>query len=451
MNTSFSNWTVLILAAGQGKRMRSATPKVLHPIAGRPIVRYVFDAAREAGFEEVVAIVGAGAESVRGALVGARFVEQREPLGTGHAVSQSREAALGEHLLVLNGDVPLITPETIGQLAATHIEQGADVTFLTAGFADGGEYGRVQRDEAGRVVAVLEAKDGEGDAGPAEINGGQYCFRAAWLWPRLARLPKSASGEHYLTSLVSLGVQEGATVVAERVADPDEVHGINDREQLARVEALMRQRINRGHLQAGVTMIDPATTYIDAGVAVGPDTFVRPNTHLLGATKVGGGCELGPNAILRDATIGDRCRVLGAIIEEATLEDGVTVGPNSHLRHGTYLCEGVEIGNFAEVKNARLGRGVKMHHFGYIGDAEVGEGTNIGAGTVTCNYDGETKHRTIIGRKAFIGSDTMLVAPVTVGDGAKTGAGAVVTGDVPPGAVVAGVPARLLRGGEDTD
>jgi bifunctional UDP-N-acetylglucosamine pyrophosphorylase/glucosamine-1-phosphate N-acetyltransferase len=213
----------------------------------------------------------------------------------------------------------------------------------------------------------------------------------------------------------------------------------------------MRQRINRGHLQAGVTMIDPATTYIDAGVAVGPDTFVRPNTHLLGATKVGGACELGPNAILRDATIGDRCRVLGAIIEEATLEDGVTVGPNSHLRHGTYLCEGVEIGNFAEVKNARLGRGVKMHHFGYIGDAEVGEGTNIGAGTVTCNYDGETKHRTSIGRKAFIGSDTMLVAPVTVGDGAKTGAGAVVTGDVPPGAVVAGVPARLLRGGEDTD
>jgi bifunctional UDP-N-acetylglucosamine pyrophosphorylase/glucosamine-1-phosphate N-acetyltransferase len=448
MNTPFSNWTVLILAAGQGKRMRSATPKVLHPIAGRPIVRYVFDAAREAGFEDVVAIVGQGAEPVRAALGGAKFAEQREPLGTGHAVAQSREAALGEHVLVLNGDVPLITPETIHQLAAAHLDQGADVTFLTADVAAGGEYGRVQRDGTGRVVAVLEAKDGEGDTGPAEINGGQYCFRAAWLWPRLARLPKSASGEYYLTSLVSLGVQEGATVIAERAADPDEVHGINDREQLARVEALMRQRINRRHLQAGVTMIDPATTYIDAGVAIGQDTVVRPNTHLLGTTTVGASCELGPNAILRDSTLGERCQVLGAIIEEATLEEGVSVGPNSHLRQGTHLCADVEIGNFAEVKNARLGRGVKMHHFGYIGDAEVGEGTNIGAGTVTCNYDGETKHRTIIGRNAFIGSDTMLVAPVTVGDGAKTGAGAVVTGDVPPGAVVAGVPARLIRGGD---
>jgi len=448
MSTPFASWKAIILAAGLGKRMPSAVPKVLQPLAGRPIVQHVVDAARAAGFERPAVVVGAGAAEVGDALGDAvDYVDQPEPLGTGHAVAQARDAAAGaEHVLVLNGDVPLITPETIERLAAAHLEQGADLTFLTAVVPDGGEYGRVQRDAVGRVVAVLESAElSEGDGGPAEINAGHYCFRASWLWPRLERLPAGPDGEQYLTSLVSLAVREGAVLVAVNAADADEVQGINDREQLARAAALMRERINRRHLLDGVTLVDQATAYIDAGVTIGGDTVVQPNTHLLGSTSVGAGCEIGPNAVVRDSSVGERCRVIASTLEEAVLEDDIVVGPYSHLRPGAYLCSGVELGNYAEVKNARLGRGVKMHHFSYIGDADVGDGANIGAGTITCNFDGAAKHRTVIGRDAFIGSDTMLVAPVTVGDGAKTGAGAVVTDDVPAGAVVAGVPARILR------
>ncbi len=449
MSTPFSNWSVIILAAGQGKRMRSSLPKVLHPLAGRPMVRHVVDAALEAGFPRCFVVVASGGEGVRAAL-GERvaYVEQPEALGTGDAVALARDL-LGdpEQVLVLNGDVPLITAETLARLARSHKEQAADMTFLTARVADGGEYGRVERDAQGRVLAVVEAPERvEAAEGPAEINAGQYCFRGAWLWPRLAGLPRSAGGEYYLTSLVSIAVQEGAAVQAEVAADPNEVRGINDREQLADVEALLRRRVNRRHMAAGVTLIDPATAYIDAGVTIGQDTVIEPNSHLRGETSIGQDCRIGPNATLRDAVVGDRCRIEASTVEQATLEDDVHVGPYSRLRPGTHLGAGVEMGNFAEVKNARLGRGVKMHHFSYIGDAEVGDETNVGAGTITCNYDGLVKHRTVIGKRVFIGSDTMLVAPVTLGDGARTGAGSVVTKDVPPGALAVGAPARIVRG-----
>lgn len=451
MSQSFDSWAAVILAAGQGKRMRSTVPKVLHPLAGRPVVRYVVDAAREAGFPRCVVVVGQEADELRSALgEDVVYTVQAEPLGTGHAVAQAREAVgNAEHVLVLNGDVPLITADTLRRLAQAHEEQGADLTFLTAQLEAGSEYGLVQRDGAGRVTGVVEAAEREAHAdGPAEINSGQYCFRAAWLWQRLSAVPKSSGGEYYLTSLVPIAVQEGAALFPVSAADADEVRGINDRAQLAQVEALLRERINRRHMLAGVSIVDPATTYIDADVTIGEDTVVEPNTHLRGQTDVGRECCLGPNSSLRDATVGDRCRIVSSTMEESTLEDDVEIGPYSHLRPGAYLCAGVHIGNFAEVKHAWLGRDVKMGHFSYIGDAEVGDRTNIGAGTVTCNFDGQAKHRTFIGRDVFIGSDTMLVAPVTIGDGARTGAGSVVTKDVPPGAVAVGAPARILRGSQ---
>ena len=426
--------------------MRSSLPKVLHPLAGRPMVRYVVDAAREAGFRRCVVVIGPGADAVRAALGDdIDYVAQPEPLGTGHAVAQAEQAAGGAgQLLVLNGDVPLVTAETLSRLARAHEEQAADLTFLTAQVEEVGEYGRVQRDGQGQVTGVVEAAELDRlTEGPAEINAGQYCFRAHWLWPRLAAIPTAGDGESYLTSLISVAVEEGAALLPVPAVDPDEVRGINDRAQLAQAEAILRGRINRRHLLAGVSLADPAATYIDAGVAIGRDTMIEPNTHLRGATTVGERCHLGPNTVLRDAAVGDRCRIVASTVEGATMETEVEVGPYSHLRPGAYLCAGVHVGNFAEVKDARLGRGVKMGHFSYIGDADVGDEANIGAGTITCNFDGLAKHRTVIGRGAFLGSNTMLVAPVTVGDGARTGAGSVVTQDVPPGALAIGAPARI--------
>ena len=429
--------------------MRSSLPKVLHPLAGRPMVRHVIEAARGAGFASCVAVVGAEADAVRAAAGEAvAFVIQEQPLGTGHAVMQARGAAgQSEHLLVLNGDVPLITPETLLQLTRAHLEQDADLTFLTAQAPEAEEYGLVERDADGRVVGLVEAADRSGAAeGPAEINSGQYCFRASWLWPHLETLQKSTSGEYYLTTLVSTAVSENAALLAVRADDADEVRGINDRVQLAEAEAALRQRINRRHMIAGVTLVDPATAYIDADVSIGQDTVIEPNTQLMGATTIGRECRVGPDTTLRDSTLGERCTVVASTIEETTLEDDCDVGPYSHLRPGTYLESGVHIGNYAEIKNARLRRGVKMGHFSYIGDADVGEETNIGAGTITCNFDGTAKHRTVIGKRVFIGSDSKLVAPLTIGDDARTGAGSVVTKDVPEGALAVGAPARVMRG-----
>jgi bifunctional UDP-N-acetylglucosamine pyrophosphorylase/glucosamine-1-phosphate N-acetyltransferase len=449
MDDPLQNWTVIVLAAGEGKRMRSSLTKVLHPLAGRPMVRHVVEAARGAGYRSCVVVVGQTADSIRKALGDSvSFAVQDEPLGTGHAVAQAREAAgTAEHVLVLNGDVPLIRPETLVRLMNTHQEQDADLTFLTAQVPEAEEYGVVERDAIGRVVGLVEAADRSGATeGPAEINSGQYCFRASWLWPRLEVLPKSNSGEFYLTTLVTTAVSKGANLLALEAGDPDEVRGVNDRVQLAEAEAVLRRRINRAHMLAGVTLVDPATAYIDADVAIGQDSVIEPNTHLLGTTAIGRECRIGPDATLRDSTLGDRCTIVASTIEESTLEDDVDVGPYSHLRPGTYLSDGVHIGNYAEIKNARLGRGVKMGHFSYVGDADVGDETNIGAGTITCNFDGEKKHRTVIGKRVFIGSDTKLVAPITIGDDARTGAGSVVTKDVPSGALAVGAPARIMHG-----
>jgi bifunctional UDP-N-acetylglucosamine pyrophosphorylase/glucosamine-1-phosphate N-acetyltransferase len=317
--------------------------------------------------------------------------------------------------------------------------------MLTGVGRDARLFGRVIRDGAGNVAEVVEdAHLTAEQKAIREINLGAYCFRADWLWESLPKVKPSPKGEYYLTDLVAMAAREGGAA-ALTVEDEEEWIGINTRAHLAEAETALRRRINRRWMEAGVGMQDPAAAYVSLDAEIGEETLLLPNTHLEGKTVIGRGCIIGPNAIVRRSTVGDRCRVECSVLEDATLEEDVSVGPFGHLRTGAHLERGVHMGNFGEVKNSRLGAGAKMGHFSYLGDAGVGAGANIGAGTITCNFDGKQKHRTEIGQGAFIGSDSMLVAPVRIGKGAKTGAGSVVTHDVPEGGVVVGVPARPLK------
>jgi bifunctional UDP-N-acetylglucosamine pyrophosphorylase/glucosamine-1-phosphate N-acetyltransferase len=448
-----SRWLAVILAAGQGTRMRSRTPKVAHPIAGRPVLRHVVEAAREAGAEDIVVVVGPGPEAadVRAAAgEGVRFAVQPQALGTGHAVESAREAAGdAERVLIMNGDVPLVLPDTLKQLMAALDD--TDLAILTARVPVE-EYGVLEM-AGGRITSIIETKGAEGiDRGEAQyINSGQYAVRGEWLWAHLARIAPAASGERYLTELASMAHDEGNGGIAVEAADPAEVRGINDRIQLAEADAAMRDRIRRAHMREGVTMIDPPSTFIDAGVSIGADTVIEPQTFLLGTTVIGRDCRIGPGSHVRDSSIGERCIVRYSMIEESVVEAGVDIGPYSHLRPGSRICEDAHIGNYAEVKGARLGKRTKMGHHSYIGDADVGDDVNIGAGTITANYDGAKKHRTVIGDGAFIGSDTMLVAPVRIGAGARTSAGSVVNKDVPDGMMAIGAPARIRAIGKEQE
>jgi bifunctional UDP-N-acetylglucosamine pyrophosphorylase/glucosamine-1-phosphate N-acetyltransferase len=307
-------------------------------------------------------------------------------------------------------------------------------------------FGRVQRDELGRVVAIVEeAHANAAQRQISELNLGAYAFRAEWLWAHLSQLPLSPKGEYYLTDLVALAVGQGMEIASVLIEDEAELIGINTRAHLAEAEATLRGQFTLHWMTEGVTMLDPATTYIGPDVEIGPDTTLLPNTHLEGKTTVGAGCTIGPNSVIRDTIIGDACHIESSVLEGAILEEQVSIGPFAHLRKGAYLCRGVHMGNFGEVKDSRLEPGVKLGHFAYIGDAHIGAETNIGAGTITCNFDGEKKNRTEIGQFAFIGSDTMLVAPLKIGDHARTGAGSVVTRDIPDYGLAVGAPARVIR------
>ncbi len=444
---------VVILAAGQGTRMRSKLPKALHTIAGQPMIQYVLNAVTGFCEGKAVLVVGYGADLVRQKLGDAvSYVLQEQQLGTGHAVLQAREELEGHAytVLVLYGDMPLLSSATLRSLIRAHETHAAPITMLTCVHDDAMGFGRILRDIEGHVLAIVE----ESQATPEqlaikELNCGIYCFHAAWLWEHLTRLRPSPKGEYYLTDLVSMAIAEGHPVEAIVVDDPLETLGINDRLHLARAESVVRQRIREELMRSGVTIIDPASTYVDAAVDVGQDSTIYPNTHLQGSTHIGVNCLIGPNTIIRNSTIGDKCRLEASVIEDTVIEDEVSVGPFSHLRQGTHLAAGVHIGNFGEVKNSYLGPGVKVGHFSYVGDATVGANVNIGAGTVTCNYDGVKKHPTVIEEGAFIGSDAMLVAPVRIGARARIGAGAVVTHDVPPDSTAYGVPARVKQKDED--
>jgi bifunctional UDP-N-acetylglucosamine pyrophosphorylase/glucosamine-1-phosphate N-acetyltransferase len=448
-----SKSSIVILAAGQSTRMKSEMPKVLHPLAGKPLIQYVVEMAAQLTSEKPLLVVGHGANQVRRA-VGDQviYVEQREQLGTGHAVLQARPLLEGrsEMVAVCYADMPFLFADTFRRLLGLLEKGKGPIAMLTVEADDPMGFGRILRDEAGRVVGIVEeavATDVQKEI--SELNCGVYCFDSDWLWPHLAQLPLSPKGEYYLTDLVAMAVAEGQTVEALKISDVIEVLGINDRSHLAQAEAIMRQRINEKWMLEGVTMLDPALAFIDVRVEIGQDTVIYPNTYLQGATAIGRQCRLGPNTIVRDSTIGDRCTIEASVVEGAVLEDGVDVGPFSHLRKGAHLAKGVHVGNFGEVKNSYLGPGSKMGHFSYLGDATVGREVNIGAGTITCNYDGQRKNPTVIEDGAFIGSDTMLVAPVRVGAGATIGAGSVVTHDIPPGSVAYGVPARVRGKAEE--
>ncbi len=433
---------VVVLAAGMGTRMKSRLHKVLHPVCGMPMGLHVINAARDLRPAKLVVVVGHQAEAVRQSFAAAdvTFVEQTELLGTGDAVLRCRDALAGcDSVMVLNGDCPLITTDLLRDLESVRGNQ--PLAFVTCFVEEPGRLGRVLRDSNGHPERIVEAAEYEGPDGPAEINAGQYVFDSGWLWRSLAQVPLSAKGEYYLTHLVgmaSAGRTPGATVSAEAA----EALGVDDRVKLAEAEALMRRRVLERHMLSGVTITDPATTYIDAGVSIEADVTVLPNCHLLGTTAVAEGAVIGPGTTLRNAVVGAETRVEGSVIEDSEIGANCTVGPFSHVRGGARIGEGCEIHNYAEIKNSVIGPGVKMHHFSYMGDADVGARVNIGAGTITCNYDGQTKNRTVIGEEAFIGSDTMLIAPVTIGAGAYTATGSVVTKDVAAGETVAGVPAR---------
>ncbi len=446
---------VVILAAGEGTRMKSDLPKVLHPLRGRPLVSRALETARALTDLPPVLIVGHGAEAVR-ETVGddAIYVTQAEQLGTGHAVLQAREALRGADLVLVSyADMPLLTVETLQQMIDRQRQNRGPITMLTLMRDNPRGFGRVVRAEDGTIVAIVE----EAVATPEqlairELNAGVYCFDGPWLWEHVDQIPLSLpKEEYYLTDLVGMAVDQGRNVEGVIADEADEALGINTRVDLAAAERVLRRRINERWMRAGVTMVDPTTTYIDSEVVIGRDTTLQPNTHLRGETRVGERCTIGPNTIIEDSTVGDGCVVAASVLEQAVMEDGSDIGPFGHLRKGARLCAGAHVGNFGELKQSTLGPGAKMGHFGYLGDAEVGAGANVGAGTITCNYDGERKHRTVIEEGAFVGSDTMLVAPVRVGKEAKTGAGSVVTRDVPPGALAYGVPARVHDEGEEDE
>ncbi|MCL4273328.1 MAG: bifunctional UDP-N-acetylglucosamine diphosphorylase/glucosamine-1-phosphate N-acetyltransferase GlmU [Anaerolineales bacterium] len=442
--------TAILLAAGQGTRMKSSLPKVLHPVVGKPMLWHALRAIQQSTTEKPVVVVGHGADEVKDWLgESAQSVLQEPQLGTGHAVMQAESLLKGKTDLVVvcYADMPLLRGETLQQLVETQKQNSGPISMLTVVADDPRGFGRIIRKTDGSVEAIVE----EYVATPEqlqvkELNVGGYCFDANWLWDALHRIPKNPKkGEYYLTDTVELATQDGLSVQATVMNDLEETIGVNTRIHLAEVEAAMRRRINEKHMLNGVTVIDPASTYIEADVTIGKDTTLMPNTYLYGKTEIGEGNLIGPNTIIRDTKIGNRCKILASVLEGAVLEDDVDMGPFARLRKGAHLGNHVHMGNFGEVKDSYLAEGVKMGHFSYIGNAQIGANTNIGAGTITCNYDGEKKHATEIGEDVFIGSDTMLVAPLKIGDGARTGAGAVVTKNVADDTLVVGMPARAIK------
>jgi bifunctional UDP-N-acetylglucosamine pyrophosphorylase / glucosamine-1-phosphate N-acetyltransferase len=456
---------VIVLAAGEGTRMKSATPKVLHRIGGRSLVGHALYAARQAAPQHLAVVVRHQRELVAAHVAecdpGAAIADQDEVKGTGRACECGLDALpadLAGTVLVTMGDVPLLSGETLAELTRHHEQTGAAVTVITAELPDPSGYGRILRDEAGDVVRIMEHKDAlaEREAGGpwahaidvAEINSGIYAFDATLLRRALREVgTDNAQGEKYLTDVLGIARREGLRVTAHLIDDLWQTEGVNDRVQLARLGAELNRRVLEGHMRAGVTVVDPATTWVDAGVSIGQDTVVRPGTQLLGATSVGSDVTVGPDTTLTDVEVGDGASVVRTQGELAVIGAGATVGPFAYLRPGTVLGVEGKIGGFVETKNATIGDHAKVPHLSYVGDATIGEHTNIGAASVFVNYDGVDKHHTTIGSHCRMGSDTMYVAPVTVGDGAGSGAGTVIRRDVPPGAMAINVaPQRNIEG-----
>jgi len=440
---------VVILAAGKGTRMVSDIPKPLHLLLGKPLINYVIDAAAPLAENPPVIVIGHGAEVTKEILGSQlRYAVQDDLLGTGHAVQQAEKLLSDQSglILVLYGDMPLVRTRTLENLVQTQESNSGPLTLLTLLEDNPRGFGRIARDPAGMIQQIVE----EVDASPEqleikELNAGMYCIKADWLWKSLKKLVPSSSGEYYLTDLVELAANEGHQVASVQIEDPDELIGVNTRIHLAETGQILRSRINQEWMLAGVSILDPSSTYIDPDVIIGQDTVILPNTYLQKDTIIGKNCVIGPGTRIFSSQVGDGCEIEFSVVEESRIEERVDIGPFSHLRKGAHLGPGVHVGNFGEIKDSYLGEGSKMGHFSYVGNAKIGKDVNIGAGTITCNYDGENKHQTVIHDGVFIGSDSMLVAPIEIGENSSTGAGSVVTKDVPPDTVVVGIPARQIR------
>lgn len=430
----------VILAAGKGTRMYSEKPKVLHSVAGKPLVQHVLDEARTAGVHQLVLVIGHGGEEVKNTLgEELTYAWQKEQLGTGHAVMQAMGSLEPdvERVVVLSGDVPLLRGETIQQFLEHYAKSNAKAAVLTAYVDKPDGYGRIIRDSEEHVVKIVE----HGDASPKElaikeINSGTYCFDKKLLAKCLTELkPDNVQGEYYLTDVIHAIRGQGMPVIAVPVEDNREIMGINNRIQLAEAEAVFRDRVNKKLMLAGVTIVDPNTTYIDAQVEVGQDTVIYPFTILRGKTQIGKDCMVGPNVDITDTTVGSGVTIRQAVVEKAEIGNNCNIGPFSYLRPGTVLRDNVKVGDFVEIKKSLIGEGSKVPHHTYIGDAILGKSVNVGAGTITCNYDGKNKHQTVIEDGSFIGSNSNLVAPVKIGTNAYVAAGSTVTADVPEGSL----------------
>lgn len=446
----------VVLCAGKGTRMKSEMAKVLHPMLGRPLAWYPITRAFEAGAQQVVSVVGHQAEQVRASLAKAfegqalSFAVQQQQRGTGDAVAAARGALTGFQgaVLILYGDVPLVTADTLTRLVTAFRSGKGPLALVSCRPANPAGYGRILRGHGHRVEGIVEHKDATPEQRLIqEINAGIYVADARFLWGALETLtPQNAQGELYLTDIVAKAAQVGEVAVVE--ADAREVEGVNDRAELAERAELLRARINRRHQLAGVTLLHPPTTFIDEGVEIGPDTIIGPSVTISGECEIGSGVSLGQGSVLTHSTVGDGSEVKPySVLEEAVVGPRCHVGPFARLRPGTVLDEGVHIGNFVETKKARLKKGSKANHLAYLGDADIGAGCNIGAGTITCNYDGVNKHQTVLGDGVFIGSDTQLVAPVKVGDGAFVAAGSTVTQNVPANALALSRTPQTLKEG----
>lgn len=435
----------VVLAAGIGKRMKSRVPKVLHPVLGKPMLSYVIDAVRGVSPAKIVVVLGRGRDDVKKSVdsKGIIFVEQGVQLGTGHAANCARKELGGFRgdILVLNGDFPLITSQSLKSLVKKHESEKADISILTARLQDPFGYGRVLRNNKGEIESIVEDRDASPEERKInEINSGTYCVKSGFLWEALNGVGSgNKQKEYYLTDIIGIARKKLRKISGVVARDSNEVVGVNDRAQLSEVEALLRKRINDTLMRAGVTLIDPGETYISPDAGIGTDTVIYPNTYIYGKTVIGRGCSIGPGAWIEDSVLGNGVTIkLSSYISKSLIRDDVTVGPFAHIRPDVEIMEGAKIGNFVEIKKSRIGRGSKVPHLSYIGDAVIGKDVNIGAGSITCNYDGYKKHETVIADGVFIGSDTMLVAPLKVGKGATTGAGSTITKDVPEGALAIG-------------
>lgn len=435
--------TAIVLAAGAGTRMKSDRPKVLHRVCGRPMVTHVTSQASQAGADNIIVVIGHGGDLVRGTIDDGRlkFAVQSEQLGTGHAVMQAMGEVPAEGgVFVLCGDTPLITAETLKRFAEYHEASGNAVTVLTAIFDDPFGYGRIIRNGDGSLQRIVEQKDAsEEEKAVKEVNAGMYCFDAAFLRENITQLRKdNAQKEYYITDLIGMAVESGAGAGAFTAPGPEEIMGVNNRVQLAAAARVMRGRIAEKHMLAGVSIIDPDSVYIEPDVVIGSDTEIWPGTELRGSTVIGTGCVIGKDAVIENSTVGNGTSVLMSVIKDSTIGDDTHVGPFAYMRPGTHVGSGCKVGDFVELKNADFGDGSKAAHLAYIGDADVGQDVNIGCGVIFANYDGVHKNRSAVGDRAFIGSNSNLVAPVHIAEDAYIAAGTTVTTDVPQGALCVG-------------